>query len=156
MEKGCTVSQNRVRSESLAFGAQGRRTQPAGAPKWILVMSDEEIIRVVVRVMLEKAGHSVYVAENHDEAVACCQEAHNCGYPFDAAILDLNNRAGKAIRETITQLNAITPAIKVIAASGDSQDPLMLDYKRHGFSGAVAKPFSYNELMNVVQASLRR
>jgi hypothetical protein len=37
---------------------------------------------------------------------------------------------------------------------GYSHDPVMANYKKYGFSGAMAKPYELNELMKIVDQVL--
>ena len=45
----------------------------------------------------------------------------------------------------------IDPRVKAIVSSGYADDPIMSDYKKHGFSGVVAKPYSVKTLSEVVK-----
>ena len=49
-------------------------------------------------------------------------------------------------KDAIQELMAIDPGVKGIVSSGYSEDPGMTDYKQHGFSGVVAKPYTLEEL----------
>lgn len=129
----------------------GKADSPFGT-HWVLVMDDEEIIRTVTRVMLEAAGYRVYSAQNGDEAIACYQEAKACGYPFDAVILSLEVRGGKGARETIKELMRLDPGLKAIVMSDEVNDPIMTDFGKFGFKGALTKPYASDDL----EQTLRR
>jgi CheY-like chemotaxis protein len=122
--------------------------------KWILVMDDDEVVRTVTRAMLEQAGYKVYLAENGDEAIGCFQEAQNCGYPFDAVIVDLSVPQGKGGKETIRNLLEIDPGVKAIVSSGAVNDPVIIDFKTYGFRGVLKKPFSSDKLEQTVRSVL--
>jgi DNA-binding NarL/FixJ family response regulator len=49
-------------------------------------------------------------------------------------------------KEAIKRLLEIDSAAKVIVSSGYANDPIMSDYKMHGFSGVVVKPYKIEEL----------
>jgi len=55
-------------------------------------------------------------------------------------------------RETISRLLTINPAVKAIVSSGYSNDPIMADYKKYGFSGVVPKPYSMEKLSETVHS----
>ena len=61
-------------------------------------------------------------------------------------ILDLTVRGGMGGKEAIQQLIDIDPDVKGIVSSGYSDDPGMTNYKKYGFSGVVAKPYTLEEL----------
>lgn len=117
----------------------------------ILLMDDEEIIRDVVAESLTNIGYQVDVTQNGDETILCYLEAYEKKSPYDAVILDLTIPGGKGGKETISELHRINPQAKVIVSSGYSQDPIMSDYKKYGFSGIVPKPFNMDELCEVLQ-----
>ncbi len=119
--------------------------------RWILVMDDDEIMRVVMRAMLDQAGYRSYITENTEETLECYQEAMKCGYRFDAVILDLHFSGNMRGKETIDRLREIDPLVKAIAMSGNSDDPVILDCSSYGFSAALAKPFTSQDLVRTVQ-----
>ncbi|MBW1678840.1 MAG: response regulator, partial [Deltaproteobacteria bacterium] len=61
-------------------------------------------------------------------------------------IMDLTVPGGMGGKETIKKLLEIDPEVKVIVSSGYSNDPIMADFKKHGFSEVVAKPYTIEEL----------
>ena len=107
----------------------------------ILVMDDEEVVRRLVRRLLEQEGHEVELAEDGQSAVGAYESAKAQGRPFDAVILDLTVRDGVGGKETIRELLKIEPAVKAIVMSGYANDPVILEPKRYGFQGVLAKPF---------------
>ena len=112
----------------------------------ILVMDDEQMIRELAGEILWHLGYEVEFASNGDEALALYQKSMNSAKPFDAVILDLTVRGGMGGKETIQQLMGIDPDVKGIVSSGYSDDPGMTNYKKYGFSGVVAKPYTLEEL----------
>jgi DNA-binding NarL/FixJ family response regulator len=52
--------------------------------------------------------------------------------------------------EAVKKLLEIDPAIKAIVSSGYSSDPIMAEYKDHGFRGVVAKPYTIKTLSEAV------
>jgi len=53
-------------------------------------------------------------------------------------------------RAAVKEILAINPKAKVLVSSGYSNDPIMANHKKYGFSGAMAKPYQLNELMKVL------
>ena len=112
----------------------------------ILIMDDEDMVRTSLRLMLEEHGHSVTSAQHGEECLNVYLRALNEENPFDLVILDLTISGGKGGIWTINQLRTINPSIKAILASGYSQDSILADYRKSGFSSVLQKPFDMQSL----------
>ena len=117
----------------------------------ILIMDDEEIVREVTAIMLDKLGYEVFTVEDGEEALTLYQEAKEDGRPIDVVIMDLTIRGGMGGVETMTKLQEIDPDVIAIVSSGYSNDPVMSDYKDYGFSGVLTKPYKTKELGGVLK-----
>jgi hypothetical protein len=53
-------------------------------------------------------------------------------------------------------LLALPAAGVLIVSSGHSNDPVLSDYKAHGFCAAVTKPFMIEELNHTVEMALQK
>ncbi len=107
----------------------------------ILIMDDEDMVRTTLSLMLEEHGHSVTSTEHGQECLDVYRRALDDGEPFDLVILDLTISGGKGGIWTINQLKSVNSSIKAIVASGYSQDTILADYKKSGFSAVLQKPF---------------
>ncbi|MCU0578424.1 MAG: PAS domain S-box protein, partial [Desulfobacterota bacterium] len=112
----------------------------------ILVMDDEALVREVLGEMLKRLGYAVEFAEDGGEAVKIYQVARKIDQPFDLVIMDLTVAGGMGGKEALQQLLLIDPQVKALASSGYSSDPVMSDYRAHGFQGVIAKPYTVEEL----------
>jgi PAS domain S-box-containing protein len=121
----------------------------------ILVMDDEDFIRELAFVMLEKMGYEVTIAEDGQQTLALYREALDAGRPFDAVILDLTVPGGMGGKETMRQLVADDPQVRAIVSSGYSNDPVMANYTTYGFSGAVKKPYLAQEMSQVLNKVIK-
>ena len=124
--------------------AKTRKAAPS--PGRILVMDDEEGVRIVVGATLQRMGHQVELAEEGQSAVEVYRRAREMGHPFDAVILDLTVRGGMGGREALQALRHLDPGVKAMVMSGYAHDPVVLEYQNHGFKGALAKPFDAEQL----------
>jgi CheY-like chemotaxis protein len=123
---------------------------PYGKGK-ILVMDDEQVVREVCGRILEHMGNKeVMFASDGTEAIELYQQAHNEGKPFDAVIMDLTIAGGMGGKEAIKQLLRLYPDAKVIVSSGYASDPIMSNYKKYGFKGVIAKPFTTEQMGDVL------
>jgi len=120
----------------------------------ILLMDDEGPIREMTREMLTLLGYDVDTARDGEEAVELYRLAKNSDDPYNAVILDLTVPGGMGGMETLLKLAEIDSNVKAIVSSGYSSDPIMSDYKKYGFSGMVAKPYTAEELSRILNAVL--
>jgi two-component system, cell cycle sensor histidine kinase and response regulator CckA len=121
-------------------------------PARILVMDDEEGVREVMRIALERLGNEVQLVSEGALAVEAYELAKAQALPFDIVILDLTVRAGLGGQETMRALLRMDASVRAIVMSGYADDPVMLEPKLHGFLGVLPKPFTSENL----QAALAR
>jgi two-component system, cell cycle sensor histidine kinase and response regulator CckA len=120
---------------------------PAGSRRRrILVMDDEASIRTLAINLLNFLGCSVEVASDGTAAVKQYKHALATGHPFDAVMVDLIVPGGIGGKEVVERLAEIDPGVKAILVSGYAQDSIMTEFREHGFSAAIAKPFTLEEL----------
>jgi two-component system cell cycle sensor histidine kinase/response regulator CckA len=116
----------------------------------ILLMDDEKIIRDSIGMILEHIGFEVESAIDGAEAVELYRKSMEAGEPFDAVILDLTIPGGMGGKEAIKKLIQLDPDVKAIVSSGYSNDPVMANFKDHGFQAVIVKPFEYKALRKVL------
>lgn len=116
----------------------------------ILVMDDEDSLRKLARAMLGHLGYDVVCAQDGAEAVALYKKSAAAGNPFDVVIMDLTVPGGMGGKEAIGLLKEFDPGIQAIVSSGYSNDPIMADPGKFGFSGIVMKPYTLAALSEVV------
>ena len=121
----------------------------------VLVMDDKFSIRNFMYHMLKACGYRVFLTRNGDEAIEYYTKAKKCGYPFDAAILDLNIPNGKGGKEVVRKLREAAPDVRAIVSSGDRADPALTNYREYGFIDVLPKPFTINELTQVLHRVIK-
>jgi PAS domain S-box-containing protein len=136
--------------DSAEKGA-GPDTALVSGTGFILIMDDEAFIRTLLAEMLKKMGYESALAKDGAEALVKYGQAMKSGRPFDAVILDLTVPGGMGGKETIAKLTEMDRHVKAIVSSGYSHDPVMSNYKAHGFMGAVKKPYVIKELSEVLK-----
>jgi PAS domain S-box-containing protein len=125
---------------ALAEGSAGRPGPSRGTLR-ILLVDDDELIRLSVVPMLTALGHEVETAEGGEEALARLQ----AGLEADLVILDMN-MPGLNGAQTLAQLLAIRPGQMVLMATGYSDDAIAPLLKDCPNVRGLRKPFSLGEL----------
>ena len=117
----------------------------------ILIIDDEEMVRMTLRQTLEKAGHEVREATNGREGVEMFQAD-----PADLVITDIVMPEQEGV-ETIIKLRADYPDLKIIAVSGGGRIGATdyLEYaKQYGAAHVFEKPFDRKALVAAVESTL--
>jgi PAS domain S-box-containing protein len=120
----------------------------------ILLMDDEEVIRKTAGDLLHRIGFKVTLARNGKEAIELYEKEMNNSKSFDAVILDLTIPAGMGGLECLHALKQIDPNVKAIVSSGYSNDPIIANYKNHGFEGVIIKPYIIDEFYETISRVL--
>ena len=100
--------------------------------------------------LLSPVSPPVAVAQDGEEAVAIYRKCFDEGRRFDVVIMDLTVPGGIGGKEALQLLKEVDPSAKAIVSSGYSNDPVMGDYKAHGFAGCVTKPYGVKQLSSVL------
>ena len=116
----------------------------------ILVIDDEESIRSMLVIILQRAGHEVTVAENGKIGMNRFKAGG-----ADLIITDLVMPEQEGV-ETIMLLRQQHPDLPIIAMSGGGSraDTYLAICKRLGVRCTLAKPFTMEELINAVNSVL--
>ena len=120
----------------------------------ILVMDDEAALRRILALCLTDVGYRVEQASDGAQAVTEFEKARSSGDPFDAVILDLTVRGGMGGLDALERLKSVDPHVRAVAASGYSDSPVISEFERYGFVGALAKPFHFTMLVNLLRKVL--
>lgn len=120
----------------------------------VLFMDDEDIIRSFISKALKGMGYEVALASSGAEAIELYKEAMENGKPFDLVIMDLTVRGGMGGKDAIQEIKKLDPNVKAIVSSGYSNDPIMAEYKKHGFRGVIVKPYKIEDLAEALQSLL--
>ncbi len=117
--------------------------------KRVLIVDDMEPVRETLQAMIEFCGFEAVGAESGKEAIEKFKEAINEGKPFSLVVLDLLLPEMSGI-QIMQELKKINPEFKAIISSGYSDDPAVLNCEKYGFSGVLNKPYTFDELKDVL------
>jgi CheY-like chemotaxis protein len=129
----------------------GKLTEKHKESGKILLMDDEEGVRMVTAKMLEYIGYKTVPVLNGEEAIESYMAAIADDEPFDIVIMDLTVPKGLGGKETVMLLKEIDPYVNAVVSSGYADDPAMVNYEDYGFAAAVLKPYKINELSEVLK-----
>jgi len=118
----------------------------------VLFMDDEETIRVVATSLLVRLGLEVTAVSDGAQAVRAFAEAREKGENYRLVIMDLTVPGGMGGREAMKELLKIDSNVRAIVSSGYSSDPVLSNYRAHGFRGMVPKPYRYIDLARTIRA----
>ncbi len=119
----------------------------------VMIMDDDPLLREVGEEMLTNLGYEVIQAEDGEAAKILYQEAIDSNNIIDIVIMDLTIPQGIGGKEAIKLIQQIDPDVKALVSSGYCNDPVMANYREHGFMGAVSKPYSQNELGSAISTN---
>jgi CheY-like chemotaxis protein len=132
------------RKKAASFRGTGR----------ILLIDDDEPLRRSIGEALERVGYEVEVAGEGAEGIRRYDKALASGRPIHAVITDLTIPGGLGGKEAAREILRIDPDAKLIVSSGYSTDPVMSDFRRHGFQAVIAKPFRIDDLVETLRRVL--
>jgi len=156
-----TVDSTLGRGTTFRIWLPAARIEPANALKTaspfaplrgrVLFMDDEEPIRAMTQALLERLGLEVKVTRDGAEAVREYADARIASHPFDVVIFDLTVPGGMGGADAMREILKIDPSAKGIVSSGYSSDPVMANYRAHGFRGSVPKPYRISDFSRTIR-----
>ena len=118
--------------------------------KTILVVEDEETLRLLLKETLEYLGYNVYQASNGREAVKLYSDIKD---KVDLIILDMVMPEMNG-EETFYKLREINPNARIILSSGYSVDEKTRELIGKGALGFIQKPYRVDEIEKALKKVL--
>ena len=117
--------------------------------KRVLIVDDEEDVRLFLRDFLDERDFAVDTAEDGESAVSMMQKA-----PYDVVLLDVM-MPGMDGMECLKKLKAISKISEVIMITALKDQSKMEQAKSQGARAYIVKPFSLNylesELVKIIE-----
>ena len=118
----------------------------------VLVVDDEEVVRVALTDILELYGQRAITASSGPEAITIIQDLSPVG--IQVVILDLLMPGMNGV-ETMYKLIAIAPQIKFIISSGFDEEEVVERFGLGNYDRArvhfLQKPYTMANIMNLVE-----
>ncbi len=118
--------------------------------KRILVMDDEDHIRLLLKKMLEKFGYHVDLAKDGEDAVRTYKTMSEQNCAPHLVIMDLTIPGGMGGKEASKAILEFDPDAGIVTSSGYSTDPVMANFTDFGLKGIIPKPYRMEELKNAI------
>ena len=116
----------------------------------VLIVDDEDLVLFINGEFLESLGYHVLRAASGEEAIRIYEAQ---GQKIDLVILDML-MPGKSGQETFRDLQAINPNVKVIIATGYTDETATRAVLQDGAAGFIRKPFDHTEFSRLIQQVL--
>ncbi len=131
-------------SDGLAQSDGGRET--------ILVAEDDEVLRKLTERILTKAGYSVLLAKDGEEALLIFRKKHEC---IDLLLLDLMMpKVGG--HEVYLEARQIKPGVPTLFASGYSKEAFEMNLGEAEAAALIQKPYRREQLLQTIREVLSR
>ena len=116
----------------------------------ILVIDDEEVIRMLMLEILESAGHEVVAAETAELALTLLEESE-----FDLVVSDVI-MPGLSGLDLLGAVRAHRASLPVVLVTGAGTYETLSQALTRGAAGLVTKPFAHADLQRAVADALER
>ncbi len=123
---------------------------PRGKGEMILVVDDEEVIRMTVKRTLERFGYRVQTAQHGAEAVALYSKPANT---FSAVITDMSMPIMDG-PSTIMALKSMDPQVVIIGSSGFHVDMNMEKAVAAGVEYFIPKPYTAEAILRTLRQAI--
>jgi signal transduction histidine kinase len=110
----------------------------------LLVLDHDAVMRDAAEIMLHFLGYDCDFARTPEEALRYYRMALEANQPYTAVILDSTDPEGT--ENILHALRQINPQVKAIIAGRDENHPILKDFRMHGFSGTVIRPYTIDGL----------
>ncbi|WP_051309833.1 hybrid sensor histidine kinase/response regulator [Desulfogranum japonicum] len=116
----------------------------------VLLVDDEEIMRIVGQQMLKELGYTVQLAESGEEAV---QFIRDKGELIDVIIIDIIMPVMDG-KEAIKRIREINTDVKIILSSGFAKKEQLSEIAHFDITGFLHKPYRMPELSKIMEEAL--
>ncbi len=127
-----------------------------GGDGCILVVDDQDSVRLAAERMLEKLGYQTVSAADGQQAINLYRQKTHTSEPVSAVLLDMTLPGGLCGDEVMEEIRKIDPNARIIATSGwfdeDAEERFLLD----GYAGILPKPYAVEKLSQKLHESMRR
>jgi CheY-like chemotaxis protein len=121
-------------------------------PPTILIVDDDDVIRMVTSEIARQLGYEVESAAEGEEALNILRSRQKEHRRMDGILMDINLRGKRNGVDTLHEIHRMEITIPVIATSGEHRDQTY--YQALGFQRFLAKPYKVEELDKILRETL--
>ena len=136
----------------VAQRAETQRTSPAGGAEKILLVEDDEMVRMYAEDLLGGLGYAVTTAASGPEAVSLLEQ----GAKFDLLFTDVVMPGGMNGRELAERAAILQPGLRVLYTSGYTENAIVHHGRLDAGVDLLSKPYRRAELAARVREILDR
>jgi two-component system, cell cycle sensor histidine kinase and response regulator CckA len=137
--------EDEIQNQDANPGKEKKPARGSADTERVLVIDDEELIRILTENFLEQLGYKVLLADCGEDAVEIFREKSS---QIQLVISDITMPGIDGI-ETVRQLRQIDPGIRAIISSGYSNERIDSFPEKTVF---LPKPYSISELQAAIKA----
>jgi CheY-like chemotaxis protein len=126
-------------------------SKTGGGTETVLLVEDEEAVRGLLKIILQRHGYRVLEAASGSAALLVWKEY---GTQIDLLLTDMIMPDGLTGRELARQLLAQEPSLKVVYSSGYDDDPEGTAFISRGTAAFLQKPYTPKKLIQTVRQCL--
>lgn len=136
--------------ETRSAPAPVAETKSLEGTETILLVDDEELVRLVARAVLSFRGYNIVEAVNGEDAVAKYEASPE---KFELVLMDLHMPRMNGW-DAMVKIKALNPKAKIVLLSGGATQDLPADLRERGAMAVLQKPFENIELVQMVRRIL--
>ncbi|MBF0280262.1 MAG: response regulator [SAR324 cluster bacterium] len=120
------------------------------APLHILVVDDDDNIRMILQKALSKLGHHISLEKSAEEALASLQRSH-----FHVVITDIQMSEMSGV-ELLREIKELNPLIQVYVITAHSNLEYVIQCMKGGAYDFFEKPLKMEEIISTLNEASRR
>lgn len=120
--------------------------------KRILLVDSDKQMQEIGKIMLSHLGHDT-VCVSGVSKIYDLHEEYGSWTP-DLIVVDISDESRESMSEFCIEMQERFPGVRLIAVSGTTLDPVMENCKECGFINGLQKPYTLDNLANVIASSL--
>ncbi len=121
-------------------------------PGKILIIDDDEIIRITSEEILHELGYETLSSDSGDHGLDLFSSQYN---DISLILLDLT-MPGRSVIDIFSDMLKVDPDVRVLISSGNSFDPKIEKLNSLGARGMLQKPYTILELEKKISENMKQ